>query len=222
MQVQLVENVLRLNDEVAAINRQRLREAGCFTVDLMGAPGCGKTTLIEQTLQRLAGRLRTGVIVGDLATQRDGDRMARYTEQVVQVNTGRGCHLEAHHVRQALSRLDLSRLDLLIIENVGNMICPVGFDLGQDLKVGMFCVSGGDDKAAKHPYLVRESDLLLLSKIDLLPHVRFDIERFREDVRELNPVAQMLELNLTAGDGIGPWVQWLTARAHPAATPAAG
>src|SRR5512134_720203 len=133
MKVSVVENVLKANDEVAAMNRRALHSAGVFSIDLMGAPGCGKTALVETTLRRLEGRLRTAVIVGDLTTQRDADRMARYCPQVVQINTGKGCHLEAHHVRQALDRLDLRGVDLLVIENVGNLICPVGFDLGQDL-----------------------------------------------------------------------------------------
>jgi hydrogenase nickel incorporation protein HypB len=209
MQVQVVENVLKLNDEIAAINRQTLRSAGVFTVDLIGAPGCGKTALIEATLQRLKGRLRCAVIVGDLATQRDADRMARYCDQVVQINTGKGCHLEANHVRQALSRIDLSRVDILFIENVGNLICPVGFDLGQDVKVGMFAVSGGDDKAAKHPFLVCESAVLLLSKTDLLPHIPFDLELFERDIRQLNPKVPLLRLSPVSGEGMDQWVQWL-------------
>lgn len=210
MKVAVVENVLKLNDEIAALNRRTLHAAGLFSLDLMGAPGSGKTALLEATLQRLQGKLRPGVIVGDLATQRDADRIARYCPQVVQVNTGKGCHLEANHVRQAMGQLDLTTLDLLIIENVGNLICPVGFDLGQDVKVGMFSVSGGDDKAAKHPYIVRESALLLLSKVDLLPHIPFDLQLFRDDVFQLRPDAQIVELSAVNGQGMDRWLEWLT------------
>jgi hydrogenase nickel incorporation protein HypB len=212
MKVAVVEHVLKLNDEVAALNRRTLRGAGVFTLDLIGAPGCGKTALLEATIPMLKpARLRCAVVVGDLATQRDADRVARVCDQVVQVNTGRGCHLEAHHVRQALGKLDLSTVDVLFIENVGNLICPVGFDLGQDVKVGMFAVSGGDDKAAKHPYLVIESDVLLLSKTDLLPHVPFDTELFRDDVRHLNPHARLIQLSVTGGAAAGmkTWVEWV-------------
>jgi hydrogenase nickel incorporation protein HypB len=212
MQISVVENVLKLNDELAAMNRRMLREAGVVTIDLIGAPGCGKTALLEKTLEQLRSQVLTAVIVGDLATQRDADRLARYTEQVVQINTGKGCHLEANHVRQGLERLDLSRVELLFIENVGNLICPVGFDLGQDFKVGMFGVCGGDDKAAKHPYLVCEADLLLLSKIDLLPHVRFDRELLGADIHRLNPEVELIELSVLEPGGMDRWEGWIRDR----------
>jgi hydrogenase nickel incorporation protein HypB len=217
MYVQVVENVLKLNDEMAAMNRRKLREAGVFSLDLIGAPGCGKTALIEATLQCLSPELRVGVIVGDLTTQRDADRMAKFTDHVVQINTGKGCHLEAHHVMQGMSRLDIEHLDLLFIENVGNLICPVGFDLGQDVKVGMFCTTGGDDKAAKHPYIVCESSLLLLNKIDLLYHVPFDLPLFRQDVHRLNPDVTMLELSAITGDGLDGWIKWIDAQRQKSA-----
>ena len=178
-------------------------------MDVLGAPGCGKTALIERMIRLLSPSVRVGVIVGDLATQRDADRIARHTEHVVQVNTGKTCHLEANHVRRAMSCIDLSRLDVLFIENVGNLICPVGFDLGQDAKVGVFSVSGGDDKAAKHPYLVYESSLLILNAIDLLEHVPFDLTGFRDDVHRLKPGARLLELSAKTGEGIESWLAWL-------------
>jgi hydrogenase nickel incorporation protein HypB len=213
MRVSVVKNVLKLNDEIAELNRRQFRDAAVFVVDVLGAPGCGKTALIERAIQTLAASgVRSGVIVGDLATQRDADRIARFTDQVVQVNTGKTCHLEANHVRRALDSIDLAQLDLLFIENVGNLICPVGFDLGQDLKVGVFSVTGGDDKAAKHPYLVCESALLLLNKIDLLPHVPFDLALFREDVRRLKPDADLLPVSAQTGEGLGEWTAWLLAR----------
>jgi len=211
MKIEVIENVLKLNDEVAALNRKRLQQARVFTIDLMGAPGCGKTALIEATLKSLSD-IRIGVIVGDLTTQRDADRMARITDRVVQVNTGKGCHLEAHHVMQAMAHMDLDQLDLLLIENVGNLICPVGFDLGQDVKVGMFCTTGGDDKAAKHPYIVCESSLLLLSKMDLLPYVPFDLTVFHNDIRQLNPLVELLQLSAITGDGMDSWVRWIRSR----------
>jgi hydrogenase nickel incorporation protein HypB len=213
MNVQVVQNVLKLNDEIAAINRAQLRERGVFAIDLIGAPGCGKTALIEATLPRLSDRgVRCGVIVGDLATQRDADRIARHTTQVVQINTGKGCHLEANHVRQALGRLDLTAIDLLIIENVGNLICPVGFDLGQDMKVGLFAVSDGDDKAAKHPYLVHESAVILLGKTDLLPYVSFDLDLFEQDVRRLNASVPLMRFSATTGQGMDQWLNWIMKR----------
>lgn len=211
MKVPVVENVLKLNDEVARGNRQTLQDAGLFTLNLIGAPGCGKTALLEATLQRLRDEFRVGVLVGDLTTSRDGERLAQWTDHVVQINTGRGCHLDANQVRQGMVQLDLAQLDLLIIENVGNLICPVGFDLGQDVKVGLFSVTEGDDKAAKHPYLVREASLLLLNKLDLLPYVRFDRERFVQDIRQLNADAPLLEISVMR-DQIDGWIDWLRPR----------
>lgn len=209
MNVSVVENVLKLNDEMAALNRQALKAGGVFTLNLIGAPGCGKTALLEATLQRLAGQARPAVLVGDLTTARDAQRMAQWCDQVVQINTGRGCHLEAHHVRQAMARVDLTRVDILFIENVGNLICPVGFDLGQDVKVGMFSVTEGDDKPAKHPFIVTESQALLLNKMDLLPHVPFKMDVFETDVRRLNSQSPLLKISVTRGDGMEEWIQWI-------------
>jgi hydrogenase nickel incorporation protein HypB len=147
--------------------------------------------------------------VGDLATRRDGDRLARWCDRVIQISTGEGCHLEASQVRDALGRLDLEGVDLLFIENVGNLICPVGFDLGQTAKVGLFSLTEGDDKAAKHPYLVAAADLLLLNKIDLAPHVRFDRAGFEADVRLLNPTVPILDVSAETGAGLDAWLDWL-------------
>ena len=135
--------------------------------------------------------------------------MAAFCDQVVQINTGKGCHLEAHHVHQALDRIDLDRVDVLFIENVGNLICPVGFDLGQDAKVGMFSVTEGDDKPAKHPYIVAESAVLILNKTDLLPYVPFRQEVFMDDIRRLNARGPLFELSVTKGDGLDSWLDWL-------------
>jgi len=209
MKKRVVENVLKLNDEIAQINRQTLQEAGVVTINLIGAPGCGKTTLFEQTLQILYNQLKTAVLVGDLTTQRDADRMSKYNDQVIQINTGKGCHLDANQVRQGLAQLDLQKLDLLFIENVGNLICPVGFDLGEDFKVGMFSISEGDDKCAKHPYLVSEADLILLNKTDLLCYVPFDLERFRADLYKLNPTVQLIECCALGNKHLEPWICWL-------------
>ncbi|HVT88328.1 MAG TPA: hydrogenase nickel incorporation protein HypB [Tepidisphaeraceae bacterium] len=210
MNISVVENVLKLNDEIAAQNRRQFDLAGLFVVDVMGAPGCGKTALIEKTIERLAPDIRVGVIVGDLATQRDAQRMARFTDQVVQVNTGKTCHLEANHIQRALENIDLPMLDILFIENVGNLICPVGFDLGQNVKVGVFCVTGGDDKAAKHPYIVYESDVLILNKIELQPILPFNLEIFRDDVKRLKPDSTLLELSSITGQGMDRWIEWLS------------
>jgi hydrogenase nickel incorporation protein HypB len=205
----MVERVLEANDEIAAVTRDELARRGIFAIDLIGAPGSGKTALLEATLQLLKGRRRPAVLVGDLATRRDGDRLARWCDRVVQISTGEGCHLEATQVRDALRQVGLEGVDLLFIENVGNLICPVGFDLGQTAKVGMFSLTEGDDKAAKHPYLVTAADLLLLNKIDLAPHLSFDRVGFEADVRLLNPRVPMLEVSATSGQGLDGWIAWI-------------
>ncbi len=211
VRIPIVERVLEANDEVAAANRAELERRGIFAVDVIGAPGCGKTALLEATLQALKGRRRPAVLVGDLTTHRDGDRLARWCDQVVQISTGQGCHLEAGEVRDALAGIDLDRVDILFIENVGNLICPVGFDLGQSAKVGIFATTEGDDKPAKHPYLVTEADLLLLNKIDLLPHLSFDRSAFDADIRLLNPRVPLLDVSATTGQGLEAWLAWLEA-----------
>jgi hydrogenase nickel incorporation protein HypB len=216
VRVPIVERVLEANDDIAAVTRAELARRGIFSIDLIGAPGSGKTALLEATLQRLAGRgsgaaprRRPAVLVGDLATRRDGDRLARWCERVVQISTGEGCHLEAGQVRDALRGVELEGVDLLFIENVGNLICPVGFDLGQNVKVGLFSLTEGDDKAAKHPYLVTAADLILLNKIDLAPYLNFNRDGFEADVRLLNPTVPILEVSATTGAGMDAWLEWI-------------
>ncbi|HEX7590731.1 MAG TPA: hydrogenase nickel incorporation protein HypB [Candidatus Limnocylindrales bacterium] len=217
--------VLQANDEIATEVRGELARRGVFAIDLIGAPGSGKTALLEATLRVLAEggasggeearvgagpkRRRPAVLVGDLTTRRDGDRLARWCDRVVQISTGEGCHLEAGQVRRALDEVDMTGVDLLFIENVGNLICPVGFDLGQNVKVGLFSLTEGDDKAAKHPYLVTAADLLLLNKVDLAPHLTFDRELFEADVRLLNPTVPILGVSATTGEGLDAWIQWI-------------
>jgi hydrogenase nickel incorporation protein HypB len=205
----VAERILSINDEVAAQTRRELARRGIFAIDLIGAPGSGKTALLEATLRAMAGRHRPAVLVGDLATRRDGDRLARWCDRVVQISTGQGCHLEAGQVRDALGNLDLEGVDVLFVENVGNLICPVGFDLGQNAKVGLFSLTEGDDKAAKHPYLVTAADLILLNKIDLAPYLTFDRTGFEADVRLLNPTVPIIDISATTGAGFDAWLEWL-------------
>jgi hydrogenase nickel incorporation protein HypB len=216
VKVPVAERVLLANDEIAAEVRGELARRGVFAIDLIGAPGSGKTALLEATLRALAERgagigpkHRPAVLVGDHTTRRDGDRLARWCDRVVQISTGEGCHLEAGQVRRALDEVDMTGVDLLFIENVGNLICPVGFDLGQNVKVGLFSLTEGDDKAAKHPYLVTAADLILLNKVDLAPYLTFDRALFEADVRLLNPTVPLLGVSATTGEGLEQWVAWL-------------
>jgi hydrogenase nickel incorporation protein HypB len=211
IRVPVEERVLDLNDTIADATRADLERRRILAVDLIGAPGSGKTALLEATLQALKGRARPAVLVGDLTTRRDGDRLSRWCDQVVQISTGQGCHLEAHQVRDAIGQIRIEDVDVLFIENVGNLICPVGFDLGQAATVGLFSLTEGDDKAAKHPYLVEEADLLLLNKIDLAPYLSFDRAGFDADVRQLNPDVPILGVSATTGEGLDAWVDWLLA-----------
>jgi hydrogenase nickel incorporation protein HypB len=207
----VAERVLDVNDSIAEATRSDLERRSIRAIDLIGAPGSGKTALLEATLRALRGRARPAVLVGDLTTRRDGDRLARWCDQVVQISTGQGCHLEAHQVRDALGQIRLEDVDLLFIENVGNLICPVGFDLGQAATVGLFSLTEGDDKAAKHPYLVEAADLLVLNKIDLAPYLTFDRAGFEADVRLLNPEVPVLGVSATTGEGLDAWIAWLEA-----------
>jgi hydrogenase nickel incorporation protein HypB len=205
----VVERILEANDVVAEATRGELARRGIFAIDLIGAPGSGKTALLEATLRAVAGRRHPAVLVGDLATRRDGDRLARWCDRVIQISTGEGCHLEACQVRDALGQLELDGVDLLFIENVGNLICPVGFDLGQTAKVGLFSLTEGDDKAAKHPYLVTTADLILLNKIDLAPYLTFGRAGFEADVRLLNPTVPIIDVSATTGAGMDAWLGWI-------------
>ena len=157
------------------------------------------------------------MLAGDLATARDGERLSQWSQDIVQINTGRSCHLDANQVRQGMEQLDLGALDVLVVENVGNLICPVGFDLGQNVKVGLFSVSEGDDKAAKHPHLVSAADVIVLNKIDLIGKVNFDRDAFEADVRLIQPEVCLLEVSATE-DRIDPWLQWLIEQTEAAKT----
>lgn len=209
MEIKVVQNVLKLNDEVAALNRRALADAGAACLNIIGSPGCGKTALLEATLPRLRDHLHIGVITGDIATTRDAQRLAHLCDAVTQINTGGSCHLDANQVRQGMANLPLDTLDLVIIENVGNLICPVGFDLGQGAKVGLFSVPEGADKPAKHPRIVLEADLLLLTKTDLLPYVPFDKSVFDADLHALREDVPLIETSVVTGHGVDAWCDWV-------------
>jgi len=220
--VTVVENLLNANDRLAENNRASLDEVGLFSINLLASPGAGKTTLIERSVRALAPGMRLGVIDGDLATQLDADRAAAAGAQAVQINTGGECHLDALMLRDGLKQLPLAALDLLIVENVGNLVCPAHFKLGTHRTVLIDSVPEGDDKPYKYPGSYRGVDALVLNKLDLLPYVPFRVEHFWRGAQALNPDAARFEISCQTGAGFETWLAWLVAQvaAHRANQPA--
>jgi hydrogenase nickel incorporation protein HypB len=208
--VQVLRDILQANDSQARDNRAKLNEAGLLTINLMSAPGAGKTSLLEATFQLLRPSVRFAAIVGDLATERDADRLREQGVSALQITTGNACHLDAHMVHRALHEFELQDLDLLFIENVGNLVCPASFDLGQHLNVTLLSVPEGDDKPAKYPVMFRAADLVLLSKADLLPLMpEFDPLRARAYLQDLASSASIFPVSVRAADGLDRWINWL-------------
>ena len=210
VKVPIVENILSANDRLAEENRARLDGAGVFSVNLMASPGAGKTSLIEQTLPLLARRLRVAVVDGDIATSLDADRAAAAGAQAsLQINTGGECHLDAVMLRGALDKLDLTHFDLLLVENVGNLVCPADFRLGTHKSVLVASIPEGDDKPYKYPGMYRGVDALVVNKIDLLPYVEFKMDYFQRGVEALNPGVVTFRVSCRTGEGLDGWLAWL-------------
>ena len=206
--ITVVESVLKANDAVARENRRRLNAAGVRALNLMSAPGSGKTALLERTLPALA-QARCAVLVGDIQTTRDAERLSAVAAQVVQINTGTGCHLTAAQVADGLEQLDLADTAYLFIENVGNMVCPAAFDLGEHHRVALLSAPEGDDKVAKYPTLFQPADVILLTKADLYGVLEFHSHKVYEDLARLNTRAPVLELSARSGQGLDRWLAWL-------------
>lgn len=204
----IAKPLLQKNDQIAAANRRLLDQRGIACVNVMSAPGSGKTTLLCATITAL-GPSRCAVLVGDLQTTRDADRLAASGAPVVQINTGRGCHLTAAEVADGLAALALDGVSFLFIENVGNMVCPAGFALGEHRSAVLFSLPEGDDKVAKYPTLFQAADVVLLTKTDLAPVMEFSEERVREDLARLNTRAPLIRLSTRSGDGLDAWLGWL-------------
>jgi len=209
MKVSVVQGILSANDQLAQQNRKLLDQHGISVVNIMASPGSGKTSLILRTLDGLAGRLRVGVIEGDIASTVDADRVATKGVPVVQINTGGQCHLDAPMTGNALARLPLNNLDLIFVENVGNLICPVDFKLGEDVNVAIASVPEGDDKPYKYPGIFVAVDAVVINKVDLLPYVHFDVAAFRRLVTGMNPDVRFFEVSCETGQGIQEWVEWI-------------
>ena len=209
MRVAVVKNILDANSRIAKDNRKLFDDHDLTVINLMSSPGAGKTTLLEQIGTHFEGQLKIGVIEGDIQTTLDAERVAAAGLQAVQIETDGACHLDANMIQNALQNLDLDSLDLLIVENVGNLVCPAEFNVGEDHKVMMLSVTEGDDKPYKYPLMFRESRVLLISKVDLLPHLRCDIEKIKEAARAINPDLIIFEISAYTGQGLDDWHNWI-------------
>jgi hydrogenase nickel incorporation protein HypB len=212
--IEIVEGILSANDRLAAQNRARLDGVRLFSINIMASPGAGKTSLIEQTARNLGSSMRLAVVEGDLATSLDADRAAAAGARAIQINTGGECHLDAVMLQGALDQLDLSSLDILLVENVGNLVCPAAFRLGTHKSVLVASVPEGDDKPYKYPASYQGVDALVINKVDLLPYVSFDMERFRRGVAMLNPALLTFPVSCRTGQGLQAWLDWLVSEAR--------
>ena len=209
MRVAVVKNILDANSRIAKDNRKLFDDNDLTVINLMSSPGAGKTTLLEQMGKHFEGQLKISVIEGDIQTTLDAERVAAAGLQAVQIETDGACHLDANMIQNALQNLDLGSLDLLVVENVGNLVCPAEFNVGEDHKVMMLSVTEGDDKPYKYPLMFKESRVLLISKVDLLPHLRCDIEKIKEAARSINPDLIIFEISSYTGQGLDDWHNWI-------------
>lgn len=212
MEITVMSDILGKNDAIAAEVNTMLTRQGIFVVNLLGSPGCGKTSLVEQTVQLLHNEYKIAVIEGDLYTSKDADRIAAYGAPVIQINTRGGCHLDAVMVKKAIEQLDLSAVDILIVENVGNLVCPAEFAVGEHAKVVVLSVTEGEDKPLKYPLIFRQSDAIILNKIDLLPHTDFALDDAVSDINGLNAAAALIKASCKTGEGLALWTEWLKDR----------
>lgn len=207
--IKMNSNILGANDLLARQNRKLFRDLKLLVINLMSSPGSGKTTILERTVESLNNRLKLGVIEGDLYTDQDAQRIEKKGVQVVQINTRGACHLDAGMVGKAFQELSVEGRDLVFIENVGNLVCPAEFDLGEDFKTVVISITEGNDKPLKYPLIFREARVILVNKIDLLPYTDFSLDKFEEDIARINPSAEVFLLSGRTGQGIEEWIKWL-------------
>lgn len=210
MRINVMTDVLEANDRIAAANRQVFDGNKNLVLNLMSSPGAGKTTLLEKTAEALRGRLRLGMILGDIETTRDAERLEKYNLPLVQLTTGSACHLDANMIASALTSIDLTSIDVLVIENVGNLVCPAEFRLGEDVNIMILSVTEGDEKPLKYPLMFRESSLLLINKVDLLRYTNFSLEEAKANARKVHPDIEIMDISCTTGEGISEWTAWLS------------
>jgi len=212
--VTIAQNILAANDTFAQEIQQSLTQRGIRTINMMSSPGAGKTTLLERTLERLRGQLGIGVIEGDIETSADAERIEAAGAETVQINTRGACHLEAHMIRDALDQIELARIELLFIENIGNLVCPAAWNLGEDIRVVVISTTEGDEKPAKYPQMFAISQIMIVNKLDLLPYVDYDVEKVKRQALAINPALRIFELSCRTGAGLDAWCDWLIAFAH--------
>ncbi len=209
MQVQVMKNILGENDKIAAENRRLFHDKKILAINLMGSPGSGKTSLLEKILSKLAEKINVAVIEGDLFTAKDAERIERQNIPVIQINTAGGCHLDAAMVKRAAESLNLDEINLLIVENVGNLVCPAEFDVGENFKAVVLSITEGDDKPLKYPLIFKESAVTLLNKIDLLPYTNFNLANAREDLSTIHPAIKIFETSCINGAGLDEFCNWI-------------
>ena len=209
MKISVVKNILEANQRIAEENRKRFSEGKLLVVNLMSSPGAGKTSLLEKTIRALNDEFRIGVVEGDIQSTYDAERISRTGAPAVQINTGGACHLDSNMVQEALKSLELDKLNLLFIENVGNLVCPAEFNLGEDFKAMILSVAEGDDKPLKYPLMFHESKVLLINKIDLLPFCECNPDLIEERARRINPGLTIFRLSCRTGEGLESWTGWL-------------
>jgi hydrogenase nickel incorporation protein HypB len=209
MEIKIMKNILDRNKDKATEVRYLLDSKKVLMVNIISSPGAGKTTLLERTCENLASTFRIGVIEGDITTDRDAQRLKKYNIPIVVINTEGGCHLDSHSISKVLDSFDLDNLDILFVENVGNLICPAQFDLGEAFKLAVLSTTEGDDKPAKYPMLFREARAVLLNKIDLIPYTNFNDVSFRSDLKKINGQIPLFEISCTRGDGLREWYEWI-------------
>jgi hydrogenase nickel incorporation protein HypB len=212
MNISVMQNVLQANDQIAEENRRLFKKNHNLVLNLMSSPGAGKTSLLEKTAELLRGKLRMAVVVGDLETTRDADRIRKYGISAIQLTTGTACHLDANMVAQALPHLDLNGTDILVVENVGNLVCPAEFIVGEDYKIMILSVTEGDEKPLKYPMMFHESKLMIINKIDLVQYTNFNVDEAKANARKINPDIEIIEISCTTGTGLDQWMVWLNDR----------
>ena len=210
MEIKIMKNILDRNQNRADEVRRFLGSKNVKMLNLISSPGAGKTTLLERTCEKFSNQIRLGIIEGDITTDRDAQRLKKYNVPIVVINTEGGCHLDSHSISKVLDFFDFDNLDLLIVENVGNLICPSQFDLGETHKIAVVSTTEGDDKPAKYPMLFREAGAVILNKIDLIPYTNFNYDSFRSDLRKINAAVPLFEISCTSGKGLDTWFNWIS------------